>query len=505
MARGALGGFVIGAAVAVVGTAVVSVVTQPTGPQPEADSTAPANNATPQATPNDVQAALPQSGDPVSPNGELAPMETPNTTQTAPVADLDTRSAEVPDTATVQGTLSAPSGEDQPTLAAPIGDAPVATPSLSAAPEIPTSEDTPKALAAPVRPALPDQPETPQLAALPDEGAAPLRPTQGDQAPSEAAVPSAPALKDATGAPSVETTPAPAPVTSDEPDRVPAEIVALPRSNSGTTRPALPKIGQDTTETVQIGTPATRLTDRANTDAAPDTVPNPEAAPLPPLLAHAEIFDNPEDKPLMSIVLIDSGDSPIGLEALASFPYPLSFAIDAASPTAQARMRRYREAGFEVLAMTDMPLGATASDTEALLRAGLLEVPQAVAVMEGPQTGLQSDKAVSDQTAAILQETGHGLVLFPKGLNTAQKLALKSGVPAASVFRDFDSKGQNAAIIRRFLDQAAFKARQEDAGVIMVGRLQAETISALLLWGLQDRANRVALAPVSALLRKLQD
>ena len=35
----------------------------------------------------------------------------------------------------------------------------------------------------------------------------------------------------------------------------------------------------------------------------------------------------------------------------------------------------------------------------------------------------------------------------------------------------------------------------------MVGRLRPETISALLLWGLQDRAQRVALAPVSAVLQ----
>ena len=34
----------------------------------------------------------------------------------------------------------------------------------------------------------------------------------------------------------------------------------------------------------------------------------------------------------------------------------------------------------------------------------------------------------------------------------------------------------------------------------MLGRVRPDTISALLLWGLQDRAERVALAPVSAVL-----
>jgi polysaccharide deacetylase 2 family uncharacterized protein YibQ len=91
--------------------------------------------------------------------------------------------------------------------------------------------------------------------------------------------------------------------------------------------------------------------------------------------------------------------------------------------------------------------------------------------------------------------------MFPQGLNTAQKLIAREGVPSASVFRDFDANGQDARAIRRFLDQAAFRAGQEEGGVIMVGRLRAETISALLLWGLQDRASSVALAPVSAVLR----
>ena len=53
---------------------------------------------------------------------------------------------------------------------------------------------------------------------------------------------------------------------------------------------------------------------------------------------------------------------------------------------------------------------------------------------------------------------------------------------------------------RRCLDQAAFRAGQED-GVVMLGRLREETISALMLWALQDRAAQVALVPVSGVLR----
>ena len=80
------------------------------------------------------------------------------------------------------------------------------------------------------------------------------------------------------------------------------------------------------------------------------------------------------------------------------------------------------------------------------------------------------------------------------------KLAVKNGVPAAAIFRDFDNKDQTPTVIRRFLDQAAFKAGIEGS-VIMLGRMRPETISALLVWGLQDRATQVALAPISAVLK----
>jgi len=249
----------------------------------------------------------------------------------------------------------------------------------------------------------------------------------------------------------------------------------------GVTTNRLPAVGQETPEEV-----------------VEETVDAPQN--LAPLEEFATEFDNPEGKPLMSIVLIDDGTSPIGYDALSSFPYPLSFAIDADWPGATEAAAKYRAAGFEVLAMADLPQGANAADAEVAMQAYLDAVPEAVAVLEGTDTGLQSSREAAEQLAPILLESGHGVVLHPKGLDTAQKLLSREGVSAASVFRDFDAKGQDATVIRRFLDQAAFRAGQQEDGVIMLGRMQAETVSALLLWGLQDRANRVALAPISAVL-----
>lgn len=93
-------------------------------------------------------------------------------------------------------------------------------------------------------------------------------------------------------------------------------------------------------------------------------------------------------------------------------------------------------------------------------------------------------------------------MLHSKGLNTAQKLALREGVPTGLIFRDFDSAGQKPEVIRRFLDQAASRAGQYGE-VIMLGRVRSETILALVLWSLQDRTEQVELAPISAVLLAL--
>jgi polysaccharide deacetylase 2 family uncharacterized protein YibQ len=133
------------------------------------------------------------------------------------------------------------------------------------------------------------------------------------------------------------------------------------------------------------------------------------------------------------------------------------------------------------------------------LAVALKGMPEIVGVLEGTGAGLQGTREVADQVTSILKASGHGLVTQSKGLNSMPKLAVKEGVPAAAVFRDFDSEDQEPRVIRRFLDQAAFKADQE-GGVIVLGRLRPVTIEALLVWGLADRAGSVALAPVSAVL-----
>ena len=276
------------------------------------------------------------------------------------------------------------------------------------------------------------------------------------------------------------------PVAEDAADSITDEIIAALPKPQGTVGDLAPEV---TTNRLPSLGDATGSSEEAR------------AAPPPPFVQFQADFEPDSDKPRMSIVLIDDGKGVLGLEALEAFPYPLTFAVDATLPNAGERMQVYRDKGFEVLALVDLPRGATPSDVEVAMSAYLAAVPQAVGILEGVTTGVQSSREMADQLTQIILDSGHGMLLQASGLNTARKLAEREGIPAGTVFRDFDGNGQSASVMRRFLDQAAFRAGQE-GGVVMMGRLQAETISALLIWALADRASRVALVPVSDVLQQ---
>lgn len=252
------------------------------------------------------------------------------------------------------------------------------------------------------------------------------------------------------------------------------------------------------------GRRAVPLTERNTTEdtTEPEAQAEVSSDPQPAIEANAQPFDNPETKPILSIVLIDEGQGAAPLAALGAFPYPISFAVPVGAPDAGDRMARYRAAGHEVIALVNLPENATAGDVETAASVWFQTLPETVAIMEDAGKSLQSGREVSEQLAQVLLESGHGLILYRESLDTARNFASRAGVPAATIFRDLDGQDQSAAVIRRFLDNAAFRAGQEGA-VIMVGRMRAETISALLLWGLADRADRVALAPASAALLAL--
>nr|WP_231125776.1 divergent polysaccharide deacetylase family protein [Roseovarius gahaiensis] len=470
----------------------------------------------------DREADLPASDQGTSASASAPKVAPPEPDDLTSLQDADTAPAGQPETAQPENGLSAPEVGDDASGVQVESDSPVLPSPQAMAPTAPADDDNLSISTEPAQPAAPDVEDggafdgpqsTPEASTTPEDAQ-----SSDLEAEPEARAPQADSADQDRPSDEIATIPNPTPdqaaqneadtAVDAQPDDTateePERQATIGNMAQGVTTGRLPSMA-DTPDTPD--TPDTTGTNAETRAATPpdetDAADGGEAEDTrPPLERFATAFDNPEGKPLMSIVLIDDGDSAVGLEALSGFPYPISFAIDPGWPGAAEAARRYREAGFETLAMAYLPPGASPADTEVAMQAQMAAVPNAVAVFEAPDADLQSNRDASEQLASILSASGHGLVMYPQGLNTAQKLIAKDGVPSATIFRDFDASGQDATVIRRFLDQAAFKASREEGGVIMVGRLRPDTISALLLWGLQDRASTVALAPVSAILRQ---
>ncbi len=516
MARGTFAGIVWGTVAAAIGAGGLSIAMGPPDRADDqgADATAtqieaPAEPAVDSAAETAPEvAAAPDA--PVEPDaGDAVALSAPADQQAAPAAQ------DAP-------ALAAPSEQDLPAqpLARPVA------PAVGVAPEgLAETDPAPQDAGAAVgagSDAAPDQadaliaPDAPDADAAPGAPEDPTRrpevpeaPVQADAAPVQegaldAPKPEAPVnaalgaaggaltAPDADGIPELDVAPA---------DPLPAqeEDVALAAPEQGAARPSIGEpagslIGRNSAVT-QSRLPRIGAADPA---AAAPAIAVSQSSPLMQFAAPA---DPEAGVPRFAVVLIDDGSGPLGPEALRSFPFPLSFAISSGHPDPAAAAAGYRANGFEVMVIANVPEGAQATDIEVSMQAALDIVPEAVAVLEAPEGGLQQNRQTSTQVAEYLASTGHGLLLQAKGLNTGQQLALRAGVPSAAVFRDLDGEGQATGVIRRVLDMAALRASQEGS-VVLVGRVRADTVSALIQWGLQDRAGTISLVPASLILQE---
>ena len=542
MARGFLSGLIWGTVLSGGGLSVASLM----GPQPAgtAPPEPPLMEAPEQAGATEIDEAAPDAADGGADpeRAGISGVGVPQGDVSAPVAD--TASADRPDPASAPSGVGTPEegaaprmagGEEEPVLPNP----------QSVAPEVPVSEADVSISTDPSQPVAPElgtesafaEPQTPEPEEflVLDEGAlAPEDPVDPAGAPQETGTPVADetaaidtetaAAPPEPNAPEPEpTTPEPDPAapeptapdpsvespatTAPDPGEVPEEPVIAREAGSGTeagapetpSRPRLSLQGGtglpgSTAGGVTVRRPGDTETSGDEAVEAPEA---PEAAPA--LERFAASVDAPAGLPLMSVILVDDGSMAGGAVALSSLPFPVTVALDPSDDGAQAKMRSYRAAGFEVLALARIPEGALPVDVEVNLGGAFGAIPEAIGLLDAGQGGLQSDRAVTEQAMTALASDGRGVITVSKGLNMAARAADQAGVPAGVVFRDLDAEGQDARVIRRFVDQAAFRARQE-SGVILLGRVRPDTISALTLWGNANRAGQVALVPVSAVL-----
>ena len=303
----------------------------------------------------------------------------------------------------------------------------------------------------------------------------------------------------------------PQPRRADVPADVPADVVVIdtPVVEPEPEEPVEDALADSTAETSSSSLPTgdsrvqvNRITTENSAVAEPD--PRPTVDPsAPALVRYGTVFENVDDKPLMGIILMDDGSMNGASAAVASLPFDVTVVIDPTADGAVERLATYRAAGIEVGVQSVLPFNATPTDVEIALEATFTTFPETVLMLDAGSGGLQNDRAVTEQAMEGLAEDGRGLVTVSKGLNTALRAAEQANVPAGVIFRDLDSEGQDARVIRRFLDQAAFRARQE-SGVLLLARVRPNTISALVLWGTANRAGQVAVAPVSAVLSAQQ-
>ncbi len=506
MARGFFAGVLSGAVVGGLGLAILSIVTGPveTGPVGKDATSAqavgaaeqpPAAEGAQQAAGDGSASAVPAEA--AEPTDPVAPNEGGDT-PAAPVDPVKEPPSDVPEQAAPQEEGAAPDDAAAPATSAPEVDqggdlAMGGAPEPDRQPDV-APDDAPVTPLVPVRPAAPQvepgsarpasgpapsplpggagqEPAAPVSAAVPDE---PVPGLEAEGAGARAAMPQVPAEPTLTAVvperPQEGVPPEPAPVTGD-----PVAPVGDGTPNVITDR--LPSIG---------GAEGGKAAEPSEAVGAERAI-NRNAAP----------FARPEAVPLMSVLLRDVPAERGALGDLAGLPFPVSFVVEATQPDAAEAVAFYRGAGAEVLLALDLPEGATAADVEVSMQALAALMEPVVGVQIG--AGFQIAGPAARQVAQILSEGGYGLVSVPQGLNTGHKLAIKAGVPAGLVFRELDHDGQSPAVIRRFLDNAAFKARQAP-GVILLGHARAGTLQALMEWSLGNRVKTVAMAPVSAVL-----
>lgn len=215
-------------------------------------------------------------------------------------------------------------------------------------------------------------------------------------------------------------------------------------------------------------------------------------------------FDNPDGKPLFSVILIDTGSSGIERDALLTFTFPVTFAVELGRADAGQASAAFAGGGFEVAALS--PLGdakleaAESSDDLTGLLTGLLGTTKhAVGLVDEPSAGVQQSPELAAQVIETLKASGHGLVTYDVGLNATDQKARHEGVKAATVYRVLDSDHENATRIKRYLDRAALEAGK-DGHVVVLGHTYPETVTALFSWAISAKSSTVAIAPLSAAL-----
>lgn len=453
-------------------------------------------------------------------------------TEVTDVAKLEAPTAAIPaedaSTEVVQDPVTEPEPVVEPESELVVAKIPA--PEAEALAEAASTEPAPEASEAPEATIVPEIVADPVVEAPAAEVAAEPAPELAPE-PVIEPEPAAVTAPEADPAPAADPEPEPLPAVEPEIAEVAPEAdpAYMPGSRSkplpGADEPTTPSVGSEADVTPE---PGSTLEPTPGLDAAPEGVvvgrlPKiedqtegaegdvevaGEAADAPeastdaqPILAYASPFENPDAKPVLAVVLIDSGAADLDRAALAVLPFPVSFALDPLDPATPERAALYRAAGREVVILaTGIAYGSQASDVEVAFQSMAQNLPEAVAVMDLATPMFQNQRPLASIVVPVVAAQGRGLLTWDQGLNAADQVARREDVAAAVIFRDLASSGTDTLAIRRILDRAVFKAGQ-DGRAVVAGTATAETVAALLEWSVEGRAATIALGPLTAAMQ----
>lgn len=477
---GLIWGGVVGFGILTVANEIVAPVTLEMTPVASAPVASPPASAETQVIPEGTTEAAPALT--TAPEGEDAPEIAPDMAAADP-----NRSGTQPDVRTPEGQETPPEAETAaaaaPDITAPTGP--------QFAPDD-TMETAAKAPA--IEPVL-----TPPLGLAPEAEAPDALPTAEESVPGSTpegsdVAPNMPGLPESSSVDTVlmDTTPETPPVPGD-PVREQTDSLLAPQGETQLGE----KVGSFTDR--DDARKSSRLPSISAQPTPDDAVPMVLADDLPALVAFSADYAGTPTGPMMSIVLVDIAELGPNDPILSKLPFPVTFAVDAVAARAGDRAKTYRDKGLEVMAMVSLPEGATPQDVSVTLQQAAELVPVSIGFLDVPSGTFQSSRTIAAQVVASAQDSGRGLLTFPRGLNALEQEAQRADAPAALVFRDFDGRGQDIAAIKRFLDQAAFRANIDEK-IVLLGRSRPETLQALAEWSLGNRAAAVSIVPLSYLL-----
>ncbi|GGA11297.1 divergent polysaccharide deacetylase family protein [Neptunicoccus cionae] len=222
------------------------------------------------------------------------------------------------------------------------------------------------------------------------------------------------------------------------------------------------------------------------------------------LRANANDF-TPTGKPLVSVVLLDNGQIEEKLSKFSRLGLPLAIAIPVDQPNVPAKARAYRNAGFEVLALSprdvklSLPGGQTEDQVAALLEQFFTLMPEAIGLIDRPEALMQRDQRLVRSVVGYFAQTGHGIITYAGGLNAAPRLADQQDVAFGLVSHILNGAEDTETVVSGYLNRAARTARSKGSSIVLAIP-NDETLTALLNWSLGINARTVSFAPVSAAL-----